>query len=141
MNLGFYLPPNSAELNWSLVNIAVPNLILSMDNRLIIHGTNDLASENVYQIYGDIYRDQRGTDIYQYPLLNFTKDGIYDWTVVSEFGFDWRVRNTGIGMLNYFRLTGGLGLSRTWWETNESGIVAPGRRTLVTGNLGVVVDI
>lgn len=141
VNLGFYLPPNSAELNWSLVNIAVPNLILSMDNRLIIHGTNDLASENVYQIYGDIYRDQRGTDIYQYPLLNFTKDGIYDWTVVSEFGFDWRVRNTGIGMLNYFRLTGGLGLSRTWWETNESGIVAPGRRTLVTGNLGVVVDI
>jgi hypothetical protein len=79
-NLGFYLPPNSGELNWTLVNIAVPDLILTLDNRVIIHGTNDLASTNIYQIYGDVYRHQiegPNKDIYQYPLLNFTKDGIY----------------------------------------------------------------
>ena len=140
-NLGFYLPPNSGELNWSLVNIAIPDLVLSLDNRLIIHGTNDLASENVYQIYGDVYRDQLGADIYQYPLLNFTKDGIYDWTVVSDFKFDWRVRKPGIKSLHYFRITGGLGVSRTWWESNNSGVVAPAARTLVTGSLGMVVDI
>jgi hypothetical protein len=62
------------------VNIAVPDLILTLDNRVIIHGTNDLASTNIYQIYGDVYRHQiegPNKDIYQYPLLNFTKDGIY----------------------------------------------------------------
>ena len=139
-NLGFYLPPNSGELNWSLVNIAIPDLILSLDNRLIIHGTNDLASTNIYQIYGDVYRHQMG-DVYQYPLLNFTKDGIYDWTVLSDFKFDWKVRKIKMMGLNYFRLTGGLGVSHTWWKSNNSGVVAPSSRTLFSGNLGVVVDI
>lgn len=140
-NLGFYLPPNSGELDWSLVNVAIPDLILSLDNRLIIHGTNDLASTNIYQIYGDVYRWQMGDDIYQYPLLNFTKDGIYDWTVLSDFKFDWKVRKIKIMGLNYFHLTGGLGVAHTWWKSNNSGIVAPSSRTLFSGNLGVVVDI
>ena len=48
-NLGFYLPPNSSELNLKLVNVAVPDLVLSLDNKLIIHGTNDLASANIYR--------------------------------------------------------------------------------------------
>jgi len=140
-NLGFYLPPNSGEINWSLVNIAIHDLILSLDNRLIIHGTNDLASTNVYQIYGDVYRYQLGADIYQYPLLNFTKDGIYDWTVLSDFNFDWKVRKIKIMGLNYFRVTGSLGGSRTWWKTNNSGVVAPSSKTLFNGSLGLVVDI
>ncbi len=138
-NLGFYLPPNSGELNWSLMNIAIPDLILSIDNRLIIHGTNDLASSNVYQIYGDIYRHQFGDDIYQYPLLDFTKDGIYDWTVSSEMKFDWKVRK--VASLNYFRLVGSLGVSRTWWESNNSGVTAPASKTFLSGSLGLVVDI
>ena len=140
-NLGFYLPPNSGEINWSMVNIAIPDLILSLDNRLIIHGTNDLASTNVYQIYGDVYRHQLGADVYQYPLLNFTKDGIYDWTVLSDFKFDWKVRKTKIMGLDYFRLVGSLGLSRTWWKSNYSGVVAPPSKTLLSGSLGIVVDI
>ena len=138
-NLGFYLPPNSGEINWSLVNIAVPDLILSLDNRLIMHGTNDLASSNVYQIYGDIYRHQFGDDIYNYPLLDFTKDGIYDWTVSSEMKFDWKIRKAAL--LNYFRLVGSLGFSRTWWESNNSGVEAPSSKTFFSGSMGVVVDI
>ena len=140
-NLGFYLPPNSGEINWSLVNIAIPDLILSLDNRLIIHGTNDLASSNVYQIYGDVYRHQLGDDIYQYPLLNFTKDGIYDWTVLSDFKFDWKVRKIKVMGLNYFRLTGSLGLAQTCWKSNNSGVVAPSSKTLFSGSLGLVVDM
>ena len=140
-NLGFYLPPNSGEINWSLVNIAIPDLILSLDNRLIIHGTNDLASSNVYQIYGDVYRHQLGDNVYQYPLLNFTNDGIYDWTVLSDLKFDWKVRTIKIMGLNYFRLMGSLGVSRTWWESNNSGVVAPSSKTLLSGSLGLVVDI
>ena len=138
-NLGFYLPPNSGELQWKLVNVAVPDLVLSLDNRLIMHGTNDLASTNVYQIYGDVYRYQLGADIYQYPLLNFTKDGIYDWTMQSEFRFDWKLRN--IGLLSYYRLVGSLGYSKTWWEANGSGVVAPESRSLMTGSIGVVVEM
>jgi hypothetical protein len=137
-NLGFYLPPNSGEINWSLTNIAFSDLVLSLDNRLIMHGTNDLASSNIFQIYGDIYRHQFG-GIYNYPLLDFTKDGIYDWTVSSELKFDWKVRKAGA--LNYFRLVGSLGLSRTWWESNNSGVEAPASKTFFSGSMGLVVDI
>ncbi|MEI8114861.1 MAG: hypothetical protein WCI54_14590 [Bacteroidia bacterium] len=138
-NLGFYLPPNSGELQWKLVNIAVPDLVLSLDNRMIMHGTNDLASTNVYQIYGDVNRHQLGADVYQYPLLNFTKDGIYDWTMQSEFKFDWKIRNSG--WLNYYRLTGSLGYSKTWWKANESQVVAPESKSLMTGSLGIVIEM
>ncbi|MGE5393354.1 MAG: hypothetical protein ACM3P1_01350 [Candidatus Saccharibacteria bacterium] len=140
-NLGFYLPPNSAEISWSLVNMAVPDLVLALDNKLIIHGTNDLASENLYQIYGDVYRWQMGEDIYQYPLLNFTKDGIYDWSVISDFSFDWKVRKIKLLGLDYFRVKGSLGLAHTWWESNQSGVTAPAAQSLVSGSLGVAVDI
>jgi len=138
-NLGFYLPPNSGEFNWTIVNMAVPDLVLTLDNKLIIHGTNDLASSNIYQIYGDIYRHQFGDDIYKYPLLDFTNDGIYDWTALSDLTVDWKVRG-GKG-LSYFRVIGSLGFARTWWESNNSGVVAPDARTMVSGSLSVVVDI
>lgn len=142
-NLGFYLPPNSGELNWKLENIAVPDLVLTLENRLIIHGTNDLASTNIYQIYGDIYRHQLREDdlssVYNYPLLDFTKDGIYDWTMSSEFKFDWKIRNSG--WVNYYRLVGSLGYSKTWWKANESGVVAPEGRNLMTGSIGVVLEM
>lgn len=142
-NLGFYLPPNSGELNWKLENIAVDDLVLTLDNRLIIHGTNDLASNNIYQIYGDIYRHQMvettSIGLYKYPLLNFTKDGIYDWTVESEFKFDWKLRNTR--SLNYYRVVGSLGYSKTWWESNASGVTTPESKTLFTGSIGIVVEM
>jgi len=138
-NLGFYLPPNSGELNWTLVNVAVPDLILTLDNRLIMHGTNDLASDNIYQIYGDVYSYQRGTDVYQYPLLDFTNDGIYDWTIQSELKFDLKMRNAG--KLNYYRLVGSLGYSNTWWKSNASEVAAPESKNLFTGSLGIVVEM
>jgi hypothetical protein len=138
-NLGFYLPPNSGEINWTLTNIAIPDLTLSLDNKLIAHGTNDLASTNVYQIYGDIYRSQMGDDVYKYPLLNFTLDGIYDWSLLSDFSFDWKIRN--VAGLNYFRLIGSLGFSRTVWKSHKSGVTAPPSQTFYSGSLGVIVDI
>jgi len=141
-NLGFYLPANSSELNWNLVNIAVPDLVLSLDNKLIIHGTNDLASTNIYQIYGDIYRqfyEEPNRAMIKYPYANFSKDGIYDWTMMSEFKFDWKVRNTRF--LNYYRLVGSLGYSKTWWESNSSGVTAPESKSLFTGSLGIVVEM
>jgi hypothetical protein len=138
-NLGYYLPPNSGEFQWKLTNVAVPDLVLSLDNRLIMHGTNDLASTNVYQIYGDVYRHQIGSDILKYPLLNFTKDGIYDWTMQSEFKFDWKIRNSGL--VNYYRLVGSLGYSKTWWESNESQVISPESKSLFTGSIGIVVEM
>jgi hypothetical protein len=138
-NLGFYLPPNSSEINWKLVNTGLPDLVLSLENRLIIHGTNDLASSDGYRIYGDIYRYLSRIDEYRYPLMNFTKDGIYDWTMMSEFKFDWKLRNSGL--LNYYRIVGSLGYSKTRWESNASGVVAPESKTLMTGSIGIVVEM
>lgn len=141
-NLGFYLPPNSSELNWKLVNVAVPDLVLSLDNKLIIHGTNDLASTNIYQMYGDAYRqfyEEPNRAMIKYPYANFTKDGIYDWTMMSEFKFDWKLRNAK--SLNYYRLVGSLGYSKTWWESNSSGVTAPESKSLFTGSIGIVVEM
>lgn len=138
-NLGFYLPPNSGELNWKLVNVAVPDLVLSLENRLVMHGTNDLDNTDPYQVTGDIYRYQMGSDSYKYPELDFTKDGIYDWTVSSEIKFDWKLRNSGL--LNYYRLVGSLGYAKTSWKTNNSGVTPPASRSLVTGSIGIVVEM
>lgn len=141
-NLGFYLPPNSSELNWKLVNVVVPDLVLSLDNKLIIHGTNDLASTNIYQIYGDVYRqlfEEPSRAMIKYPYENFTKDGIYDWTMMSEFKFDWKLRNSGL--LNYYRLVGSFGYAKTSWKSNESQVVEPESRSLFTGSIGIIVEM
>jgi len=140
-NLGYYLPPNSGELTWSLVNIAIPNLVLELDNRLIIHGTNDLASENIYQIYGDIYHHHEG-NIRKYPIMDFTKDGIYDFTIQSELKFDWKIRTNKINKApNYYRLNGSLGYSRTRWESNNSGVLAPPDYNILTGSVGIIIEM
>lgn len=138
MNLGFYLPPNSAEWQWKLVNIAIPDLVLKLDNKLIRHGTNDLSSENIQQIYGDINRHQidHGSD---YPQLEFGKDGIYDRTWITELSFDWKLRN--IRLLQYYRLVGSLGYANTKWQSNVSGIVEPNPVSLMTASLGIVVEL
>jgi hypothetical protein len=137
-NLGFYLPPNSAELNLNFLNIAIPDLILSLDNRLIMHGTNDLANQEDLLIYGDVYKPQ-DEDVYAYPLMDFTKDGIYDWSFQSELKFDKKMRF--IKIVNYFRLVGSLGYSKTWWKSNNSGVTAPASRNLITGSIGIVAEM
>lgn len=141
-NLGFYLPPNSAELHWSLTNLAIPDLVLSLDTRLILHGTNDLASPNIYQVYGDIYRHQYTTperSIYDYPLTDFGKDGIYDRTFMTEFRFDRKIRLNAI--VPYFRVAGSAGISHTRWESNASGVTEPSPVTFFSGQLSLIVDI
>ncbi|MBT3383506.1 MAG: hypothetical protein HN778_18915 [Prolixibacteraceae bacterium] len=136
-NLGFYLPPNSGEIKFDFVNIAIPDLTISLKNRFIIHGTNDLASDN-YQIFGDVFRYQIGDGLL-YPELDFTNDGFYDYTYFSELKFDKKVRNTTL--LNYFRVVGAIGISHTWFEPNNSNIENPGVQNLISGSLGIIVDL
>jgi len=141
-NLGFYLPPNSGEWHWNLTNMAFPDLVLALDSRLITHGTNDLASENIYQIYGDIYRHQftpEGGDIHDYPLTRFGRDGIYDHTFMMELSFDWKIR--AINLVPYFRIAGSAGFARTRWESNDSVVTAPSPVTSFSGRLSLIVDI
>lgn len=139
-NLGFYLPPNSGEFDFSLQNIAVTDLILTFNSKLILHGTNDLASPEYNKIFGDIYRHQFGNDIFSYPLLDFTHDGIYDKTLMATISFDWKIRNF-VQFLRYFRLTGSVGVSKTTWTSNKSGVTAPQPVKSFNGNLSVLVDI
>jgi hypothetical protein len=135
-NLGFYLPPNSSEFKLHLTNMAIPDLTIKMDNRFIIHGTNDLAGDT-HQIFGDIYRHQYG-DIYQYPLMDFTQDGIYDYTWCTELKVEKKIRWSSY--LNYFRVVASLGYSHTSWQSNESGVVAPENHSLFSSELGIIVD-
>lgn len=142
-NLGFHLPPNSGEFNWILSNMSIKNLALTLDSRYTIHGTNDLDSPNKYQIYGDIYRYQDPgpqNDIMQYPLLDFTKDGIYDYTVSSLLTADYRFRGLS-RYIGYFRLKGSVGFSRTWWRANSSGVAEPDPVNLFTLSAGLVIDL
>jgi hypothetical protein len=71
--------------------------------------------------------------------MNFAKDGIYDWTIQSEIKFDWKIRNSGL--VNYYRLVGSLGYSKTWWKSNESQVIAPESKNLFSGSIGVVVEM
>ncbi len=136
-NLGFYLPPNSGEFKLDFTNMAVPDLTLWLNNRFIIHGTNDLAGDP-YQIFGDVYRYQQ-KDVYQYPLLNFTNDGIYDFTWFTEIKADKKIRLHD-HFLKYFRVVASAGYSHTWWKSNQSGVESPARHRLFTGELGLIVD-
>jgi len=135
-NLGFYMPPNSGEFKLDFTNMAVPDLTLKLKNRFMIHGTNDLSGKP-FQIFGDVYRHQLG-DVYQYPLMDFTRDGIYDYTWFTEFKTDKKIR--ALDFLNYFRVVATLGYSHTWWKSNQSGVAAPPRHRLFTGELGLIVD-
>jgi hypothetical protein len=136
-NLGFYLPPNSAEIKLCITNLAIENLKLMLDNRYIIHGTNDLSSDSL-QIYGDVYRYQTG-DINAYPLLDFTQDGIYDYTFFTELSAEYRI-NKGDG-LRYYRLISKLGFSHTQWEANKSAVSEPAPVNLLSFQLGISVDL
>jgi len=116
--------------------------VLALDTRLITHGTNDLASYNLYQIYGDIYRHQfipEGGDLQNYPLTRFGRDGIYDRTFMTEFRFDRKVSMTSI--VPYFRVAGSVGMARTRWESNDSGVTTPAPVNSFSGRLSLIVDI
>lgn len=136
-NLGFYLPPNSSELKVDFINMCVPDLYIKLKNRYIIHGTNDLNGDQ-YQIFGDIYRHQYG-NVTDYPLTDFKNDGIYDYTWFSELNFEKKIRSTpGI---RYFRILGSLGYSKTWWDSNDSGIEAPESSSMVSASFSLIIDM
>ena len=135
-NIGFYLPPNSSELKINLSTLAFPDFKIELDTRYIIHGTNDLAGDTL-QIFGDVYRHQFG-GAEKYPLLDFTKDGLYDYTFFTQLSAEYRMRK-GDG-LGYYRLIGKVGYSDTWWESNDSGVAAPASMKLFSINVGLSVD-
>jgi hypothetical protein len=135
-NLGFYLPPNSGEFKFKLTNMAIPDLKIEFDNRFVIHGTNDIANDTP-QISGDVYLHQTG-DVYEYPLMDFKSDGIYDYTWFSQIRAEYRIRK-GRG-LDYYRIFGSVGYSSTWWEENNSGVKAPTSNNLFSVEFGLSVD-
>jgi hypothetical protein len=135
-NLGFYLPPNSAEYELSFTNIAIPDLLLELQNKYIVHGTNNLNGYQ-YQIFGDVYRHQMG-NVYDYPLMDFGNDGIYDYTWFTRISAEHKARFSP--HLSYFRIKAALGISHTWWESNDSGVQKPESQNLFTGELGIVLD-
>ena len=138
-NLGFYLPPNSAEAKLLITSLALENITLELDNRFIIHGTNDLAlAADSALITGDIYSPQNN-NVYDYPLLDFTHDGIYDYTWYTQLRAEYRVRRSA--EQGYFRIYGTAGFSNTWWRSNESGVTAPESQQLYTLEVGLVVDL
>lgn len=138
-NIGFYLPPNSAEIKLLVTTLAIDNITMELDNRFIIHGTNDLALvADSLLITGDIYSPQNN-NVYAYPLLDFTHDGIYDYTWYTQLKAEYRVR-PGADR-GYFRVYGTAGFSNTWWNSNQSGVTAPESQQLFTLSVGLSVDI
>lgn len=129
-NLGYPLPPNSDELRLTLNQIVSREFHYSFDGALIRHGTNDIADVNsgALLLTGDVYMDQNGS-VYSYPLMDFTKDGIYDWTLLAEASCSWRPKGFP------FTLHGSLGYAKTWWVANESGVAAPEPREMINGGI------
>ena len=134
-NLGFYLPPNSDELDIAIETIASTELIIALNGKLIRHGTNNLNSATP-QIFGDIYQHQGAIDgygVYDYPLMDFTNDGIYDWSVIIQGEVEYSPAQLPI------TLTAGIGYGRTWWVANDSGVTSPDPRDIIVGSVSVVL--
>ncbi|MFB6320171.1 hypothetical protein [Saccharicrinis sp. FJH54] len=138
-NLGFYLPPNSAEWNLNLTNFAFRDLVLSWDTRYIRHGTNDLSNMEDNLNFGDVYRYQRH-NVLEYPEMNLGKDGIYDYSVTTKIAFDFKVARH-IKFINFYHIVGSIGYGTSWWKSNNSGIRAPKSKHILTSSIGVVVDM
>ncbi|MDD2323208.1 MAG: hypothetical protein PHT77_08770 [Bacteroidales bacterium] len=137
-NIGFYLPPNSAEARLSIVTQFLPATTLKLESRYILHGTNDLAiAGDSLLITGDIYRYQEN-NVYDYPLLDFGRDGIYDHTWYTSLMAEHRIRP--VPSQGYYRIFANLGYSHTRWEANQSGVTAPDPQKLFTFSAGLFLD-
>ena len=132
------MPPNSGEVKLLVTTLAVPAMAITLDCRYMLHGTNDLAlAADSLLITGDIYSYQH-SNVYDYPLLDFGHDGIYDHTMYGALHCERRMRRSaGQG---YYRLFADLAASRTWWNANNSGVTAPSPTTLFTLRAGLAVD-
>ena len=137
-NIGFYLPPNSAEARISLHTQYIPDISITLESRYMIHGTNDLAiAGDSLLITGDIYRYQEN-NVYDYPLLDFGHDGIYDHTFYTFLNAERRIR---LALpRGYFRIFANLGYSHTRWQSNQSGVTAPDPKNLFTLSAGLHLD-
>lgn len=138
-NLGFYLPPNSAEYRLNFVNMTMPDWRIELDTRFIIHGTNDLSNNAEDLSYGDIFQYHQNNTNKRYSLSSFGSDGIYDYTIYTEARAEKKIRIGGA--INYFRAFSTLGFSQTRWNSNNTSITNPGTRTLLTMSIGIAVDI
>jgi len=119
-NLGFHLPPNSDEFLVQLQSLPQYNLLLTLNYRLIRHGTNDPAlMGGTPAIYGDadIPFDYSQTD--SYPDKSFLNDGIYDWNHIITLRASYTLPD--------FPLTVTLTYSfcYTSWDANKSGVSPP----------------
>lgn len=138
-NLGFYLPPNSAEWRLNLTNFAVNNLVITWDTRYILHGTNDLSNMDDNLNFGDVYRYQlnHGED---YPQMDLGRDGIYDYSFLTELSFDLKLRHLK-KYLNFYHIVGSIGYGTSWWKSNNSGVATPENKHILTTSIGVVVEM
>jgi hypothetical protein len=120
-NLGFRLPPNSDEFLVQLQTLLEHNLFLTLNYRLIRHGTNDPAlMGGTPAIYGEVNIpfDYSQTD--SYPDKSFLKDGIYDWNHIVTIQASYTSPQFPI------TLTMAYSFSYTSWDANASGVSPPG---------------
>jgi hypothetical protein len=128
-NLGYYLPPNSDEILVKVESFPRPNLLTTLSYKLIRHGTNDptdTGGDELIpdgQIYGDIYIPYDYSNNGSYPLKDFLKDGVYDWSnivsIKGEYAFPGYPFAVGLEYI----------FSHTFWDTNGRPVSTPGSIT------------
>ncbi|MBN2441632.1 MAG: hypothetical protein JXJ04_09800 [Spirochaetales bacterium] len=118
-NLGSHLPPNSDEFFISIESGVYTNMRLTLQYRLIRHGSNDKDALDHTIIYGDVEEYFHYDEVDQYPDKLFLADGLYDWNNIFsiEIAVDIPKYNSTIIF--------GYSFSYTWWVKNESTLTPP----------------
>jgi hypothetical protein len=137
-NLGFPLPPNSVEFKVGLSSQYIRHMTFTVEGRYLKHGTNNLdAAASSPLVTGDVYSYLR-KGAFSNESLEFGSNGLYDHILHATIKAEQRIRR--YRRERYYRIYLVLGASRTWWESNASGITVPAAVNLFTLNTGFVVD-
>jgi len=119
-NLGFHLPPNSDEFLVQLQSLLDYNLFLTVNYRLIRHGTNDpTLMGGTPAIYGDIDIPFDYSQTNNYPDKSFLNDGIYDWNHIITLQASYTFPQFPV------TLTLAYSFCCTTWDANASGVSPP----------------
>ena len=116
--LGYYLQPNSDELNFQVISYPMPDWKFEFQYQLIRHGVDWGSKAGIgNNLYSELQVANRG-DLYKY----FLHDGLYEWSHIVSINASYDFNNLDLPI----KLTAGLGYIYDYF-TDIDG--QPGRKT------------
>lgn len=118
-SLGYYLPPNSDELNVKIESNFLNNLQMSFSYQLIRHGVDWGSDAKMYSgssIYSELPTGEIRKDLRKY----FLQDGTYEWMNIFNLCASYDLKSIGLPFMIY----SSIGYIHNWFTTvyDEPGV-------------------